>query len=395
VSEYHSSKHSVETCHECALRVAVPSLAESQKALCPRCGFVLSACHVNAPERILAFAITALTFLAGSLFFDFLTFKANGIERKIDMAASVSILIENGYPLLAVIEVITIFAIPAVLLLGIVYVLFFLRKGVYPKYGHTILHLLFLLMPWSMVEIFLIGVLVSLIKVVSLADINLGLSFYAYILFSTAMIATLLHMDRRHLFQALDSHIVGLVQPADTPVVKSEKLQSNRSVQHTWALIITSVILYIPANILPIMNTRFLGQDEPSTIIGGVLLLWSHGSYPIAAVIFVASILVPVGKIVVLAWLNFSVQNDLPHLQSERIGLYRLAEFVGRWSMVDVFVVIILVSLVQLGNAMSIFPGAATLAFSGVVVLTMLAAMSFDSTLIYDNKSDYEPPITS
>jgi len=146
---------------------------------------------------------------------------------------------------------------------------------------------------------------------------------------------------------------------------------------------------------LPIMNTRFLGQDEPSTIIGGVLLLWSHGSYPIAAVIFVASILVPVGKIVVLAWLNFSVQNDLPHLQSERIGLYRLAEFVGRWSMVDVFVVIILVSLVQLGNAMSIFPGAATLAFSGVVVLTMLAAMSFDSTLIYDNKSDYESSITS
>jgi len=395
VSEYHNNKHSVEACHECGLRVAVPSLAERQKALCPRCGFVLSTRHVNAFERILAFAITALTFLAGSLFFDFLTFKANGIERKIDMVASVSILFDNGYPLLAIIEVITIFAIPAVLLLGIVYVLFFLRKGVYPKYGHTVLHLLFVLIPWSMVEIFLIGVLVSLIKVASLADIDLGLSFYAYVLFSMAMIATLLHMDRRHLFQALDFYISGSGQATDVRVVKRNKFQSQRSIQHTWALIITSVILYVPANVLPIMNTRYLGQDEPSTIIGGVLLLWSHGSYPIAAVIFVASILVPVGKIVVLTWLNFSVQNDLPHLQNERIGLYRLAEFVGRWSMVDVFVVIILVSLVQLGNAMSIFPGAATLAFSGVVVLTMLAAMSFDSTLIYDNKSDYEPPITS
>lgn len=395
MSQDHSSKHSVETCHECGLNVAVPSLAESQKALCPRCNFVLSTCHVNASERILAFAITALAFLAGSLFFDFLTFKANGIERKIDMAASVSILFDNGYPLLAIIEVITIFAIPAVLLFGLVYLVFFLRKGVYPKYGHQIMHLLFILIPWSMVEIFLIGVLVSLIKVVSLADIDLGLSFYAYILFSMAMIATLLHMDRRHLFQALDSLLVEPESPTAVPLVISDDFKAQQSIQHTWALILTSIVLYIPANVLPIMNTRFLGQDDPSTIIGGVLLLWSHGSYPIAAVIFVASILVPVGKIVVLAWLNYSVQNGLVHLQSERIVLYRLAEFVGRWSMVDVFVVIILVSLVQLGNAMSILPGSATLAFSGVVVLTMLAAMSFDSTLIYDNKSEYEPQTTN
>ena len=208
------------------------------------------------------------------------------------------------------------------------------------------------------------------------------------------MMATLLHMDKRHLFQALDL-ADGDAAYHYRQSKNNEKISSHNnsrvSIQQTWALIITSVVLYIPANILPIMNTRFLGQDDPSTIIGGVILLWNHGSYPIAMVIFVASILVPVGKIFILSWLNYSVQSGHEHFKNERILLYRMAEFVGRWSMVDVFVVIILVSLVQMGNAMTILPGSATLAFSGVVVVTMLAAMSFDSRLIYNNKSEYGP----
>ncbi len=392
---YVTAGDDLETCHECGLVVHIPSLTENQKAICPRCSFVLSVCHVNAIDRILAFAATALTFLTGSLLFNFLTFKANGVERKIDILSSVTILLENGYPILAIVLVVTIMAIPAALLFGIIYLLIFLRKGLYPKRGHQVLELLFQLIPWSMVEIFLIGVLVSLIKVVSLADIELGISFYAYVLFSMSMIATLLHIDKRHLFQALDAaetHEPTLNSASNRKSKKTKvTIDAHISIQQTWALIITSVVLYIPANILPIMNTRFLGQDDPSTIIGGVILLWNHGSYPIAMVIFVASVLVPVGKIFVLSWLNYSVQSGHEHFRNERITLYRMAEFVGRWSMVDVFVVIILVSLVQMGNTMSILPGSATLAFSGVVVVTMLAAMSFDSRLIFNNKSDYGP----
>lgn len=172
-------------------------------------------------------------------------------------------------------------------------------------------------------------------------------------------------------------------------------MDPSLSIQKTWALIITSILLYIPANTLPIMNTRLLGQDDPSTIIGGVILLWHHGSYPIAMVIFVASIMVPIAKILVLIWLNYSVQTNSMKLEHQRIILYRIAEFVGRWSMIDIFVVIILASLVQLGNTMSIVPGAATFAFSGVVVVTMLAAMSFEPKLIYNYKSAYENRSTS
>jgi paraquat-inducible protein A len=223
--------------------------------------------------------------------------------------------------------------------------------------------------------------LVSLIKIISMADIALGPSFFAFILFSLAMTVLVLHVDKQQLYQLLYNTMT------EGKKQRPHQGSSPMSIQHTWALIITSVVLYIPANLLPIMNTRLLGQDDPSTILGGVILLWKMGSYPIAAIIFIASVAVPSAKILVLAWLNFSVQQQRSDLTQERIKLYRIAEFVGRWSMVDVYVVIILVSLIQLGNTMSIYPGAAALAFAGVVIVTMLAAMSFDPHLIWKSKS--------
>jgi len=380
-------------CHECGLAVNILPLHESQKAVCPRCGYTLIAMHRNAIDRILAFSLTALIFLIGAIPFEFLSFKANGLENKFDVAASFKILIEHHYEVLALLELITIFIIPTLILLALIYLLMPLRKGDYPKKGHSVLKFIFKLMPWSMAEIFLIGILVSLIKIISMADIHLGPSFYSFTLFSLAMTAAMLHIDKKHLTQLLDNARVA------SPIVNIKKRRSftdkRYSIQQTWALIITSVVLYIPANILPIMNTRLLGQDDPSTILGGVILLWNMGSYPIALVIFVASIVVPVAKIIVLAWLNYSVQTEQKNLTIERIKLYRLAEFVGRWSMVDVFVVIILASLIQLGNAMSIYPGAATIAFSGVVVVTMLAAMSFDSHLIWNISKPYDNKTTS
>jgi len=368
-------------CHECALKVNVPLLAESQKAHCPRCGYVLTALHKNAVERILVFSITALIFLFVSLPFEFLSFQGNGLENSFNIIESINILVRNHYEVLAVLELLTIFIIPVFILLSLIYLLVPLLSGKYPAYGKQLLNFVFKLMPWSMVEIFLIGALVSLIKIISMADIHLGASFYAFIFFSLSMTAAVLHIDKHQLFNQLTKAENKTEQRPNISVRKSPKLQS--SIQTTWALIVTSIILYIPANTLPIMTTRVFGQDDPSTILGGVILLWQMGSYPIAAVIFVASIAVPVGKILVLAWLNYSVQKQQVDLTLGRIKLYRIAEFVGRWSMVDVFVVIVLMSLIQLGDTMSIYPGAATLAFSGVVVLTMLAAMSFNPQLIW------------
>jgi paraquat-inducible protein A len=394
----HQSSSIVE-CHECALSVNISLLIERQKALCPRCGFLLSAKHHNALDRILAYSISAIFFLLLSLPFEFLAFQSNGIERKIDILASLTILNNNNYHVLAVLEVLTIFVIPALILFSLIYLTIALRRGIYPRGGQYILKLTYNLLPWSMVEIFVVGVLVSLIKIISLADISLGPSFYAYILFSLAMTAAVLHLDKHQIQQQLNFiELNSTTQKQKIESIEHKKLTPQNhlnlalkkkiSVQKTWALLITSIVFYIPANILPIMNTRFLGQDEPSTILGGVILLWEMGSYPIAAVIFIASVAVPMAKMLVLAWLNYSVHHQHSRFSLERIKLYRLAEFVGRWSMVDVYVVIILVTLIQLGNTMSIYPGGAALAFSGVVITTMLAAMSFEPQFIWQTKNN-------
>ena len=157
------------------------------------------------------------------------------------------------------------------------------------------------------------------------------------------------------------------------------------SLMRTWALLITAAILYIPANLLPIMTINSLGQGAPSTIMAGVIELVQHGMFPIAAVVFIASILVPTFKLVGIALLLFSVQRHQPLSARQRIIMYRFIEFIGRWSMLDIFVIAILVAVVNFGRLASIEANLGAVAFASVVILTMFAAVTFDPRLIWDN----------
>jgi len=167
-------------------------------------------------------------------------------------------------------------------------------------------------------------------------------------------------------------------------------LRTEDSLHRTLALLVTAMILYIPANVLPIMTTTTFGSETESTIIGGVLLLIEMESYPVAAVIFIASVMIPLAKFIALLLLHWSVKRRHETSHLERTLLFRATEFVGRWSMVDVFVVTVLVALVSLGGLMRITPGVASIAFGGVVILTMLAAESFDPRLIWDQLVDQD-----
>lgn len=157
------------------------------------------------------------------------------------------------------------------------------------------------------------------------------------------------------------------------------------SIARTWALLITAAILYIPANLLPIMTVNFLGSGMPATIMEGVVELINADMVPVAAVVFVASILVPTFKLVGIALLLYSVQRHQPLSARQRIMMYRFIEWIGRWSMLDIFVIAILVTLVNFGNLASIEANLGAAAFATVVVLTMLAAVTFDPRLIWDN----------
>ena len=160
--------------------------------------------------------------------------------------------------------------------------------------------------------------------------------------------------------------------------------RKTNSLTRTWALVIAAFIFYIPANVLPITVVTSLGKTQADTIMSGVIYFMMTGMWPIALVIFIASVAVPLLKLFVIAFLLISVQRKSRWRPEDRTRLYRIAEAVGRWSMVDIFVVTILVALVKLGGLASIDAGPAAVYFAAVVVVTMFAAMSFDPRLIWD-----------
>jgi paraquat-inducible protein A len=161
-------------------------------------------------------------------------------------------------------------------------------------------------------------------------------------------------------------------------------LRKPDSIRRTMAFMLAAAALYIPANFLPMMTMVELGVVTSNTIVGGIIYFWKGGAYPIALVILTASILIPLLKIISISWLCLAASGKL-HPSPAMLGrMYWFTELMGRWSMVDIFVVGILVALVQLGNYMTVTPGPGALAFGGVVVLTMFAAMSFDPRLLWD-----------
>jgi paraquat-inducible protein A len=166
-------------------------------------------------------------------------------------------------------------------------------------------------------------------------------------------------------------------------------LRKPDSIARTWAYLIAAYILYVPANTLPMMRTGSLFGAQADTIMSGVVYLWHSGSWHIALVVFIASVVVPLAKMFSLTYLLISVQLGWTQRPMERTRLYRILEFVGPWSMLDVYVVMILVALVQLKALATIQPGLAVAAFGGVVVLTMLAAMAFDPRLLWEPKKEH------
>jgi paraquat-inducible protein A len=158
------------------------------------------------------------------------------------------------------------------------------------------------------------------------------------------------------------------------------------SIARTWALVIAAVIFYIPANILPITIVISLGKAQSDTIMSGVIYFVQTGMWPIALVIFLASVFIPLLKLLILTFLLISVQRKSNWRRQDRTRLYRITEIIGRWSMVDIFVVTILVALVHLGGLATIHAGPAAIFFGAVVVITIIAAMSFDPRLIWDTE---------
>ncbi|MCB5161350.1 PqiA/YebS family transporter subunit [Marinomonas algarum] len=399
----------VTTCEECDFVHRVPRLQQGERLRCEHCGHVLITLHKHAFARILGTGLSALLMLILALSFSFLGFSVNGLERTVSLFNTLSVLLSQGYLMLGAIITLALFVFPVVYLSSVLLLVASFR---YPDRLRNIrrfcLRWLVVVQPWLMVDVFLVGILVALVKLSSLADISFKLSFWAFCGYVLLLLKTVVLVDKRWFW----NRVAG--PSSDHPIVSGTAKQQGligcrfcgatlagnahhcdrcghsvysrrpRSVVFTVALLIAALIMYIPANVFPIMETTFLGGTEPSTILGGVFVLWSMGSYPVALIILFASVVIPLAKVVSLSWLCWQSCYPSRRLTSQKITLYRWTELVGRWSMIDVFVVAILTSIVQMGQFMSILPGPAVLSFTAVIVLTMLAAMAFDPRLLWD-----------
>ena len=206
------------------------------------------------------------------------------------------------------------------------------------------------------------------------------------------MNSTFLTASRADLLNCHSCNLLSRYKPSTTkkhPVCPrcgaSLHLRKPNSINRTWALILAAFIFYIPANVLPITIVTSFGKAQSDTIMSGVIYFMATGMWPIALIIFTASVFVPLLKLLILSYLLWSVRQKSTWRPIDRTRLYRITEAVGRWSMVDIYVVTILVALVKLGYFATIEAGPAAVYFAAVVVITMFAAMAFDPRLIWDS----------
>ncbi|QKJ86637.1 membrane integrity-associated transporter subunit PqiA [Paramixta manurensis] len=395
-------------CPQCDLMTQLPTITPGSKANCPRCHTTLVANWVEPRKRPTGYALAALFMLLLANLFPFINMHVSGLSSEITLMAIPQVMVSEDYASLATLFLLFVQGVPAFCMVAILLLVNQVRLPDPLRRG--IARVLFQLKSWGMAEIFMAGVLVSFVKLMAYGDIGVGTSFIPWCLFCIMQLRAFQCVDRRWVWNTVAplpnlpakpiAGISGLKQEMRscrccTAILPAGQYYCPRcgtggharrkhSLQWTLALLITSLVLYIPANILPIMITEALGTKLSSNIMAGVILLWSDGSYPVALVIFIASIMVPSLKMIAIAWLCWDARGYGRRDSEKMHVIYEVVEFVGRWSMIDVFVIAVLSALVRMGQLMNIYPAIGALLFAVVVILTMFAAMTFDPRLTWD-----------
>lgn len=356
-----------------------------------------------------ALAITAFVLFFLAVFCPIITLELGPKEQSVTIFEGFLALVNRDSWFLAGLILSTLVLIPCFEIFALLYLLvpYSLNKKVPAR--PIFLRWLSLAQDWSMLEVFLVSLIICSVKMADMAKLSFEMGAYILFILVSVLSLTFTKIDRKKLWSAVnpnnyfikdvhepvcDCRICGAmvghsISESDGRCPRCKSKIARRipnSLQKTSAFLIAAIILYIPANMLPIMSYTSLGINKADTIFSGVVALTSSGLYTIALVVFVASIAVPIAKIVILSYLIWSVKAGHVSATSKRTKLYKFVEVIGRWSMIDVFVVTILVAIVQFGFFYSVEPEPALIAFAAVVILTMLAAESFDSRLLWDAK---------
>lgn len=392
-------------CPECGLFQAVPTMRPGQVAECTRCGALLRRRRRDALETTLAFSVTGLLLFAIAATTPLLGLRLAGQQRDTTLTALPSAFEDQGIWQLAIVVLATTLIAPVLKLALTAAVIIGLRTEIAPSTLAAMERWRKRLTPWAMIEVFLLGVFVAYTRLAALAEVQVGLALYALGGLMLVIVATDAWLDEHALWEAIGRQRrtpapmghgpligcdscgrVGRAAPGARCRRCNATLRTRKpdSIARTWALLLAAAALYVPANLYPVLTLIRFGRGHPSTILGGVQELIEYRMWPLAALVFGASIMVPVLKLLSLAYLLIATQRRATWRLRDRTRLYRLVDVLGRWSMIDVFMLSILVALVRMGLLASVIPGLGGVCFAAVVILTMLAAFSFDPRLMWD-----------
>jgi len=422
-------------------------------ACCGRCGSRLYRNSRSNLDAMLALTLAALLVFVIANAYPLMLLGIGGKSSEATLWQMIVDTYDSNVSPIAVVAAITVFFFPLLQICLYVYVLVPLRRGRVPVAFIGVMHALRQMQPWTMVEVFMLGMLVAVVKLAGTATASPETGMWAFAVLT--LLLTLLNArsledlwecaeqieraaggdatrlqplpvetDEELHAEASDAGRrsgpqqpprLALVRAADLDLLAchgcglvlraghrpdacfcprcDQSLHRRKPDSHarSWAFLIAAAILYIPANVLTIMRTSTLFGADDNTILSGVVELWNNGAADLAVIVFTASIAVPLIKMACLSLLLISSRQRSIRWQRERTRIYRMVEFIGRWSMLDVFVVALLLSLVRFGILAEVQAGPGIVAFCAVVVLTMLASMSFDPRVIWDVRSSALP----
>ena len=404
-------------CRDCGLLQAVPDIPTRHVVECARCGRVLITRAFGRVDLPLALATCALLLLLASSLAPLLSVSTFGAERSSSLLTGIRVFSAEGFPELGALVLICTVIFPFAFLLALVWVLGSIHFGAAgdPHLGR-LYRWIGLIRPWMMIEVFLVGGFVAYTRIQAVATIEVDPGGWCLIAATFVTLLMLTQLDDRTVWAALplsDVDEPGVAEPPNAPgspaasrriaCVECDLIVPASAAHHacprchatlhprkpdasrrTAALLIAGYLLYIPANVLPVTTLSGVGGDEHHTILSGVFELIHNDLWPLALIVFVASIVLPLVKLLSLTWMLIAIRFRSAHLLRTRTRLYRTIEAIGRWSNIDVFMGSMLVALLQFGALTTVRAQPGLLAFAAVVVITMIATETFDSRRMWD-----------
>ncbi|MFA0088233.1 PqiA/YebS family transporter subunit [Vibrio sp. 10N.261.51.F12] len=407
IVEENESKN-IRLCQCCELPVAIIDLDKGYSADCPRCGTQLYRSEHHSINGNLAIAITCLLLFIPSHFFDFITIRLVGVMIQGTLMDGVWALSQEGYSGLALLTLFCHTIAPVAMCSAVLTTHLAIRYRWFTTLKWS-LSILSHSKHWMMLDVFLISVAISCFKLQDYSDIYIGHALYSLVLLQGLSVLLVCRLSVRRYWDAwkpessyknmkkeIHCHSCHLSQPEGKQCLRCKATLHHRkpySLQKTWAYLIAATIAILPANLIPISILITNGQRLEDTIFSGVASLITNDMLGIAIIIFVASIVVPVAKILGLGYLLFCIQFDAAKNHRFEMTVYRIIKWIGKWSMTDLFVISIMLTLVDRGQILNFTPGFGAVAFGIVVIFTMFAAESLDPRLLWDKQTTPSPAL--